>query len=89
MISSTTITYLAPKQYHSSADCSNKCRIKCKCLSEIRNHGGFLAPLEATAAKLIPKIGRPKKVTRRKRSIPQVKGAKEDENDFAAFLYFF
>ncbi|PON56563.1 hypothetical protein TorRG33x02_296130, partial [Trema orientale] len=58
--SSTTTTHLVLK-YHSSTDCSNKCRTKCKALSKIGNHGGFLVSPRGTAAELILKIGRPRK----------------------------
>ncbi|PON96418.1 hypothetical protein TorRG33x02_076910 [Trema orientale] len=70
----TTTTHPVPK-HHSYADCSNKRRTKRKALSDVGNHGGFLAPPRGAVAELIPKIGRPKKVPRRKRTTPQINRA--------------
>ncbi|PON58595.1 hypothetical protein TorRG33x02_290800 [Trema orientale] len=87
LVISSTATHPVLK-HHSSADCSNKRRTKRKAISEIGNHGGFLAPPRGTAAVLIRRIGQPKKVPRTKRTTPHIKSSEEEENDFAAFLCF-
>ncbi|PON32628.1 hypothetical protein PanWU01x14_359670 [Parasponia andersonii] len=89
LVISSTTAHQVPK-HHSYADCSNKRRTKRKALSDIGNHGGFLAPPRGAVAELSPKIGRPKKVPRRKRTTPQINGCDypDGRGNFLALDFF-